>query len=96
MLIKLRFIQTQSDDCLYLYCSAGEIVLIVLVYVNDMAIASRNGCKIISFKKDLSSHFDIMDLGEICYILELQISHNWEKYIIRLNQSAYIDSVLEH
>ena len=93
-LIRLGFKQTCADDCLYILRNCGKITLIVLVYVDDMAIAGRNLLKIISFKKDLDKEFDITDLGDIQYILGLKVRRDRSKRIIYLSQSSYIESIL--
>ena len=60
-----------------------------------MVIASPNICKVISFKKDLANNFNITDLGEIQYILGNQVMCDCSNRMIHLNQTAYIDSILE-
>ena len=67
-LIRLGFKQTQSDDCLYILKNNDKIILIVLVYVDDIAIMGKDLYKVISFKRDLDNEFDITNLAEIQYI----------------------------
>lgn len=43
----------------------------------------------------MDKHFKITDLGEIHYILGLQIKCNCKNHFLYLNQSFYIDSILE-
>lgn len=54
VLFKLSFKQTLSDDCLYIVQDKRMIILIVLVYVDNMAIARENTLDIINFKRNLS------------------------------------------
>lgn len=95
VLLSLGFKQSHADDCLYILRSNGKIILIVLVYVDDMAVASKNLKRITSFKKNLKSHFDTTNLRKIHYILGLHITWDCANRIIYLNQTAYIDSILK-
>ncbi|CDO72100.1 hypothetical protein BN946_scf184962.g43 [Trametes cinnabarina] len=47
------------------------------------------------FKDDLRKHFDITDLGELHYILGIQVVRDRPTHAIYLNQTAYIRSMLE-
>ena len=65
----LGFEKGQADDCLYMLQEKGEIIMLVLVYIDDMAIAGNSFTCIIQFKTNLTKVFDITDL------LELQADH---------------------
>jgi hypothetical protein len=69
VLVKLGFEKTRSDDCLYILHEKGDIVLIILVYVDDMAVTGPRFDRIITFKHNLGNQFEITDLGELKYIL---------------------------
>jgi hypothetical protein len=69
VLVKLGFGKTRSDNCLYILREKGDIVLIILIYVGDMAVTGLRFDRIITFKHNLGNQFEIMDLGELKYIL---------------------------
>ena len=94
VLSKLGFIHAFADDCLYLKHENGKITLLVLVYVDDMAVAGPDGYRIISFKNALSKDFEITDLGELKFILGILVTCDRANRLIYLNQSAYIHQVL--
>jgi len=73
VLSKLGFIH---DDYLYLKCENGKITLLILVYVDNMAVAGLDGYRIISFKNALSEDFEITDLGELKFILGILVTRN--------------------
>ena len=91
---KLGFTRAMADDCLYVLQEHGKIVLIVLIYIDDMAIAGKEIPGIILFKQNLSKDFKITDLGEIKFILGIQITRDRSNYLLYLNQSAYITQIL--
>jgi len=41
VMTKLGFTHAMADDCLYVLWEYGKIILMVLIYVNDMAIAGK-------------------------------------------------------
>jgi len=50
VLTKFGFVYVFSSNCLYIIREGERSVLLVLIYVNNMAIADLEGSKIISFK----------------------------------------------
>jgi len=94
VLSKLDFICAFADDCLYLKHKNRKFTLLVLVYVDDMAVASPDGYQIISFKNVLSEDFEITDLGKLKFILGILVTRNRANRLIYLNQSTYIHQVL--
>jgi Reverse transcriptase (RNA-dependent DNA polymerase) len=46
-------------------------------------------------KKFLFKHFDMKDLGEASYVLDLKIHIDRNKGILRLSQQTYIDKILK-
>jgi len=90
----LGFEKSQADDCLYILREKGEIVMLVLMYVDDMAVTGKSIEKVQGFKTALSHEFEISDLGELKYILGIQIMRNREVRTISMNQTAYIHQIL--
>ena len=52
----------------------GEYIYLLL-YVDDMLIASRSRSEIDALKRDLSSEFEMKDLGEARKVLGLSLIH---------------------
>ena len=63
VLSNLGLVRSFADDCLYIKKEKGKIVLLVLVYIDNMAVSGPNGHYIVSFKELLSNDFEITDLG---------------------------------
>ena len=74
VLIKFGFIHAFADDCLYIKCHKERIILLILVYVDDMAVAKPDGCHIVSFKLFLDNNFEITDLDELKYMFRVLIT----------------------
>src|SRR5271154_1077835 len=86
--------KSQADDCLYVLREEGRTKLLVLVYVDDMTVASGNMAGIAKIKADLRKIFDITDLGVLGHILGIQINRDRTIRTTRLNQTAYIQELL--
>jgi hypothetical protein len=68
--------------------------IIVTVYVNDILIIGKNKAVINLFKKSLSAHFKIKNLGETVDYLGIKIKQNASDETITLSQKAYIKSII--
>ena len=90
----LGFTQIQSDHCVF-YKKVNGHHLIILVYVNNNLIISSSTDLVIQTKKDLSSCFKMMDLGEIHWILNMEVIQDQKNRTISLCQSQYIKNILE-
>ena len=94
VMTKLGFTHAMADDCLYVLWEHNKIILMVLIYVDDMAIAGKGIPGVILFKQNLSKDFEITDLGELKFILSILVTRDRSNCLIYLNQSAYITQVL--
>jgi len=92
---KLDLEKSQVDDCLYICHKDGVVTLLILAYVDDMAVAGKNLEHVQKFKKDVAKHVEITDLGELHYILGIQVKRDHTACTISLNQTTYICDVLE-
>jgi Reverse transcriptase (RNA-dependent DNA polymerase) len=82
------------DECIYHKFSESKFVFLVL-YVDDILLASNDKNMMYETKKFLFKHFDMKDLGETSYVLGLKIHRDRNKGILGLSQQAYIDKVLK-
>jgi len=93
-LSNLGLVRLFADDCLYIKKEKEKIVLLVLVYVDDMVVSGPNGYYIVLFKELLGNDFEITDLGELKFMLGILITRDRYNRLIYLNQSAYISRIL--
>nr|CAD1837132.1 unnamed protein product [Ananas comosus var. bracteatus] len=83
------------DHCVYFRGSTHDSFTILLLYVDDMLIASNDQNDITKLKLDMSKKFATKDLGEAKEILGMQIKRDREHGKLWLSQSGYISKVLE-
>ncbi|CAB4024008.1 Hypothetical predicted protein, partial [Paramuricea clavata] len=91
-LISDGFVRNPVDHCVYQKQTGGDIVIVV-IWVDDLIIASNNTDKISQFKENMKSKFRMKDLEEISYFLG--ISFKQESGVIKMNQKRYIQKILD-
>jgi hypothetical protein len=67
----------------------------LLLYVNDMLIASHDKSLIVELKAKLSHEFDMKDLGPAKKILGMEIQRDRRAGTLFLSRKSYIEKVLE-
>jgi hypothetical protein len=71
----LGFTRTISDHSIYVR-NSSEGLIIVGVYVNDLTIAAANVDTLARFKTEVSKRYEMKDLGELHFILGLQVKRD--------------------
>ena len=74
---------------------SGNNYIFLVLYVDDILLASNDSDLLNKTKIFLFGHFDMKDLGKASYILGIQILHDRANGVLRLSQNTYIDRVLK-
>jgi hypothetical protein len=69
-------------------------VLAVLLYVDDLIIASDTTSLIADFKAAISGNFNMKDLGDLEFFVGVRVSRDRATKTIYLDQTAYLERVL--
>jgi len=85
------FIRSTQDYSLYVNY---ERRVLVLVYVDDLVLAAAEVEQIEWIKAALTNTFEMGDLGELTTYLGLDISRNRNQWLLTLDQTKYIDKIL--
>ena len=72
----------------------NKSMIYLLLYVDDILIAAKSKANLYQLKQQLSSEFDMKDLGVAKKILGMEIFRNREACSIRLSQEQYVKKVL--
>ncbi|XP_019161393.1 PREDICTED: uncharacterized protein LOC109158028 [Ipomoea nil] len=91
-LIKIDFQQSKSEPSLFTKCAHDGFVAL-LVYVDDIIIASANISTINSVKQFLDNKFKIKDLGPLGYFLGIEACRTSDG--LNLCQRKYALDILE-
>ena len=89
----LGFIQSSADPCIFIRVNKKGKLEIVAVYVDDLILITETQEEMLQMQELLKNTFKMKDLGPIHYCLGVNI--HLEKESISLNQSQYIQRLLE-
>ena len=90
----LGFTRSKADHCVY-FKLIGDRVIYLVLYVDDMLLVGNDKEIIQDLKTQLSSKFDMKDLGAANYILGMEIKRDRSKRKLWLNQRKYVETILQ-
>jgi hypothetical protein len=90
-LLQLGFSASKGDTSLFFY-SKGPVTIYLLVYVDDIIVASSPQSAVDAMLKDLRAEFPLKDLGELNYFLGIEV--NKIQNGILLSQEKYTRDIL--
>jgi hypothetical protein len=77
-------------NCVYTKFKNGKYIFLIL-YVDDILLASSDVSLLLETKKFLSSKFDMKDLGEAYFVLGIEIYRDRSKGTLGPSQNTYIE-----
>lgn len=93
---EIGFTRTYSDTGVYVYRrQEGNIVIMLVLYVDDMAIMGNSLTEINRIKVILKTRYEMSDLGELKDFLGIRITRDRLKRTLRIDQKTYLEEVLE-
>ena len=78
------FKENIEDNCVYTKFKNGKFIFLVL-YMDDILLASSDVSLLLEIKKFLSSKFDMKDLGEALFVLGIEIRRDRSKGVLGLS-----------
>ena len=90
---KQGYRKTTSDHCVF-FQRFGDDFIILLLYVDDTLIVSKNAKRITQLKLELSKSFAMKDLGPAKQILGIRITRDRASKKLHMSQEQYIEKVL--
>ena len=79
---KFRFQENVEDNCVYAKFKNGKYIFLIM-YVDDILLASSDVNLLLEMKKFLSLNFDMKDLSEASFILGIEIHRDREKGVYK-------------
>jgi hypothetical protein len=78
------FKENEDDNYIYAKFGSGKFIFLIL-YVDDILLASSDASLLLETKKFSSSNFDMKDLGEASFILGIEIHRDIRKWVFGLS-----------
>ena len=91
----IGFTRSEYDSCVYSKVALDGVVTYLLLYVDDMLIASRRKADIEEVKVLLEREFEMKNLGAASKILGMQITRDMVQGVLCLDQRSYVAKVLK-
>jgi len=86
--------RSSYDSCVYFKKYADGDYVFMLLYVDDILIASKNMKHVSELKALLGSEFEMKDLGEAKKILGMEIDRNRLKCTLSISREGYLSKLL--
>ena len=91
----LGFRLSNTDEAMF-YKVDGNRFLILAAATDDFTIVTNSRVLSTEVKAQLNQHFELVDLGDINWLLGVSVTHNLEDKTIALGQQAYIEQTIAH
>jgi hypothetical protein len=91
-MLGLGFTRSKEDHCVY-FKLIGDHLIYLVFYVDDMLLVGNNKEIIQDVKTQLSSKFDMKDLGDSNFIFGMEIKKDCKKRKLWLNQRKYVETI---
>ena len=92
---KLGFEPSSVDPCIYIKSDSSGGIMLVALYVDDLVLAASNMTLIDDFKAAIGDRFHVKDLGELRWVLGIEVKRDRANRTVELVQSAFVDQFLE-
>ena len=89
------YTRNKFDHCVYFRKLQEGSFIYLLLYVDDMLIASKSKDEIEKLKTQLNQEFEMKDLGEAKKILGVEIYRDRARGKVSLSQKQYLKKVLQ-
>jgi hypothetical protein len=85
----------ESDSATFVQRSKDGGITILMVHVDDLTIVASSMLLINSLKDKLKSKLEMTDLGELHWLLGIEIKRDLDKRTVSLTQRSYIQSIID-
>jgi ribonuclease HI len=89
-LTSIGYHQLKADPCVLMHQDGA----IIIIYVDDLILIHKDKARIASMKKELSSKYDLRDLGPISFYLGMKVTRDRKNRVMWIDQESYIQKIL--
>lgn len=93
---KLGLTQCDVDQAVFFSRSASGELVIVVVHIDDCTIGASTIHLITALKDKICTYVEITDLGDLHWLLGIEVTRNRESRTLSLSQKSYLDSIIRH
>jgi len=89
------YLSCPTDFCVYSKTIGESIIILIALFVDDTIIICNNADVLKEVKQKLNRRYEMQDQGRIHYFLGMSIKRDRENKILTIDQSLYIEKVLQ-
>eukprot|EP00253_Pinus_taeda_P009951 PITA_09951 len=93
-MLSQRYVRSEYDHCVYFKQLNNGMFIILVLYVDDMLLASKSIEEINRLKTQMARTFDMKDLGAARQILGMEIFRDRSNGKLWLSQQKYVEKIL--
>jgi len=93
-IVSFGFKENTVDRYIYLKVNGSKVIFLIL-YVDDILLATNDVGLLHETKKFLYNNFEMKDMGEVSYVIWIEIFRNRSQGLLGLSQKIYINKILE-
>jgi hypothetical protein len=93
-MVSQNYTRSEYDHCVYFKKFDNGIFIILVLYVDDMLLASKSMTEINRLKAQMARTFDMKDLGATKQILGMEILRDRKNGKLWLSQQKYVEKIL--
>ena len=90
----LRFTRCDVDQAVFFKRTPDGDLIIIVIHIDDCMIVATSIAMIHEFKSDMKKHVEVTDLGELHWLLGIEIVRNRDARTISMSQRSYINSII--
>jgi len=87
--------QSKVDNCLFFKVEGSRIVVLVIIYVDDILIATSRSEDMRFIQTKLKMSFKMKDMGDLNFFLRMEVTYNQKERVLQLSQVGYAEKILE-
>ena len=91
----MKYTISKFDHSVYFYKLRDGSIIYLLLYVDDMLIASKSQDEVEKLKTQFNQKFEMKDLSEAKKILNIEIIRDKKRVKVYLSQRQYLKKVLQ-
>ena len=95
ILLSFGFSVSSADEATF-YKVNGNNFIVIAAAMDDFTIVTNSRALSTKTKADLNQHFELVDLGDINWLLGISITRDLETKTVSLGQQSYIEQILAH
>ena len=84
VILSFGFEANLADECIY-HKLCGSKYIFLILYVDDILLATNDMSILLDTKKFLAKHFDMKDLGDASFVLGIEICQDHSRHILGLS-----------